>query len=643
VNQSRARADVVVLTATTTEYNAVRPHLVELTEFHHRGTLFEIGTLRDSACRVALAITGDGNQTAATLTERASALFDPKAMLFVGVAGALRDDVTLGDVVVGTWVYNHHSGRQTPDGFRPRVRSWEGAHHLLQLAHHIERTGSWKSLLPEPRDAPSPAVRFAPIVAGEVLQDGDVEAIRARYDDAAAVDMEDSGVLRADHLGGVRLALTIRGISDRADGTKTETDAWQPRAAAHAAAFAMALIGSFSRVRADVEARERWRARVTRRRLAIAAAVSLLVFGMVAHYAIRLALEEFYGALGAEASELPIGVFDMIGPLLFVTALFVTVAAIALAALVAGAALLPASEPTRAAIPGAALAAMSCLTIFGGLAFAPDGLGRTLAALVVGMLFLGLTGRAGRQKPWHILGGVGVGAATLVVLLSLAGATNRWLPGPWPIVLFFAGVAVAMAALGLWTRGEIRRHRRAADSAPADTRETTPAAFVKQAWTEIMPSIRDFRGAAPLWRAHRIVAGSLVVLTVLVAAVLWGTVSWIDGRATAGRVALDLGYVPSAHDSVAVPTPVRPATITPRRPADDPSAVCRRPPDLAASLVARDGDSYWVLLRPIDDSTVPAAVVRLASADYVVRLVPDSALPEDGEPWAQPACEATAR
>ncbi|MGN9909888.1 5'-methylthioadenosine/S-adenosylhomocysteine nucleosidase family protein [Phytohabitans sp. LJ34] len=620
----------MVLTAIKTEYEAIRSHLVELKVIRHRGTFFEIGTGRGSTCRVALAIIGDGNQTAATLTERASALFTPKAMLFVGVAGGLRKEVKLGDVVVGTLVYNYHSGVRTPDGFRPRVRSWEAAHELVQIAHQVERTGAWKAHLES-----STAVHFAPIVAGEVLQDGDVGSIRARYDDAAAVDMEDSGVLRADHLSGARVALTIRGISDPADGTKKETDAagWKPKAAANAAAFAMALIRSFSDVRAEDEARERWARRVTRRRLATAAVVSLLVFGIVAYYAIRLALDGFYGALGAEASELPIGVADMVGPLLFQAVLGLAVTAVALIALVAGAALLPAGEPTRAAVPATALATMLCLTTFSGLAFISDSVGRSLAVVIVGMLALGLTGRAGRQKAQHLFGGAGIGAATLALLFVLAAATNRWLPGPWPLVLFFTTVCVAMAFLGLWIRRELRLHRRA-----EDTGETTPWAFVKQAWTDVMPSIRDFRGAAPRWRAHRIVAASLVASSALLAAVLWGIVSWLDGRATAGRIALDLGYVPFDHESAALPTPVRPATITPRHPGEDPLALCRRPPDRAASVVASDGDSYWVLLRPIGDSTVPPEVVRLPSADYEVRLVPDAALPDDGEAWTRPAC-----
>jgi adenosylhomocysteine nucleosidase len=54
--------------------------------------------------------------------------------------------------------------------------------------------------------------------------------------------MEAAGVAQAGHLNGSAVAI-VRGISDRADGTKTtsEDGTWQPRAAANATAFAVRL------------------------------------------------------------------------------------------------------------------------------------------------------------------------------------------------------------------------------------------------------------------------------------------------------------------------------------------------------------------------------------------------------------------
>ena len=56
--------------------------------------------------------------------------------------------------------------------------------------------------------------------------------------------MESAGAAQAAQLNRALPIITIRGISDRADGGKYEADdaGWQPVAAAHAAAFAVALL-----------------------------------------------------------------------------------------------------------------------------------------------------------------------------------------------------------------------------------------------------------------------------------------------------------------------------------------------------------------------------------------------------------------
>ena len=112
---------VVILTALDLEYQAVRAKLVgpEL-RLHPYGTRFEVGRLSDGASRVALAHVGKGNQSAAVLAERAIAMFSPAALLFVGVAGALRSHIALGDVVVATHVYAYHGGTSVDEGSRSR-------------------------------------------------------------------------------------------------------------------------------------------------------------------------------------------------------------------------------------------------------------------------------------------------------------------------------------------------------------------------------------------------------------------------------------------------------------------------------------------------------------------------------------------
>jgi nucleoside phosphorylase len=237
---------VVILTALDLEYRAIREQLADVRLHRHaQGTRFEVGRLATGRCRIALALVGKGNQSAAVLSERAIAAFDPAALLFVGVAGALHAHLALGDVVVATHVYAYHGGTSSDDGFKSRPRAWEISHGVDQIARHIARSGSWARRLPA--DVATPAVHFGPIAAGEVVLDSTVSAharwLDTRYNDAMAIEMEGAGVAQAGHLNRSLPVAVVRGVSDRADGTKETTDRelWQQRAVANAAAFATEL------------------------------------------------------------------------------------------------------------------------------------------------------------------------------------------------------------------------------------------------------------------------------------------------------------------------------------------------------------------------------------------------------------------
>ncbi|MDX3112401.1 MULTISPECIES: 5'-methylthioadenosine/S-adenosylhomocysteine nucleosidase [Streptomyces] len=236
---------VVILTALNLEYEAVRRRLVGLqVHCHERGTRFEVGTVQGTSCRVALGLTNKGNHSAAVIAERAIQEFSPSAVLFVGVAGALWDTARLGDVVMATHVYAYHGGTSEDDGLKARPRVWEAAHGISQLGSHLARVNDWADDVSGHGRAPQ--VRFGAIAAGEVVQNSKISAearwIRQHYNDALAIEMEAAGVAQAGHLNGAPVAI-IRGISDRADGTKSSAKDrdWQPRAAANAAAFATRL------------------------------------------------------------------------------------------------------------------------------------------------------------------------------------------------------------------------------------------------------------------------------------------------------------------------------------------------------------------------------------------------------------------
>lgn len=230
---------VVILTALELEYRAVLRHLTDTRLHQHAsGTIFEVGTLADRS--VAVACTGMGNDGAAVLTERAIAEFRPGLVLFVGIAGGLKDDVEIGDVVVATKVYAYHGGKEAVDGFLARPSAWEAPHAIEQLARHVARSQHELN------------VHFAPVAAGDVVLDNADSPLAAQlhryYNDAVAVEMESAGVAKAGHLNATTPAMTIRGISDHADGMKNEADRGgsQKKAAANAAAFAGLLVARFT-------------------------------------------------------------------------------------------------------------------------------------------------------------------------------------------------------------------------------------------------------------------------------------------------------------------------------------------------------------------------------------------------------------
>jgi hypothetical protein len=90
---------------------------------------------------------------------------------------------------------------------------------------------------------------FKPIASGDVVRDSRetplAEHLRRHYNDAVAIEMESAGAAEAAHNNDVPL-LAIRGISDKADGSKQSTDkaGWQNTAADNAARFTLAVAGA---------------------------------------------------------------------------------------------------------------------------------------------------------------------------------------------------------------------------------------------------------------------------------------------------------------------------------------------------------------------------------------------------------------
>src|SRR5438309_2829014 len=91
----------VILTAILPEYEAVRLHLDNVHRNQHGQVIYQRGTFStaNQIWDVVIRETGLGNVRAAIETLLAIHYFNPVLVLFVGVAGGLKD-VELGDLVI---------------------------------------------------------------------------------------------------------------------------------------------------------------------------------------------------------------------------------------------------------------------------------------------------------------------------------------------------------------------------------------------------------------------------------------------------------------------------------------------------------------------------------------------------------------
>ncbi len=141
----------IVLTALSVEYMAVRAHLTNIQEVTHpRGTVYEQGIFLsiNSTWRIAIVEIGQGNPAAAVEAERAIQYFEPDIILFVGVAGGLKD-VGLGDVVAATKVYGYESGKDEAS-FKPRPDLGNSTYRLEQRARAEAKKGTWSRRIEPP-------------------------------------------------------------------------------------------------------------------------------------------------------------------------------------------------------------------------------------------------------------------------------------------------------------------------------------------------------------------------------------------------------------------------------------------------------------------------------------------------------------
>jgi nucleoside phosphorylase len=242
----------VIITALPLEYLAVKKHVANLQELiHPKGNVYEKGIFIGEyhTWEVCIAEVGVGNATCAYQTERVISYFNPEVVLFVGIAGGIKD-LNLGDVVVPEKAYGYESGKISDSGLLIRPEVGRSSFTLYERAKAESRNNNWKLRLSEEERKYEIAVILKPIAAGEKVitsKKSEVyDLIYKHYNDTVAVEMEGSGFYTACHANEGLQFLIVRGISDLLkDKSVTDASGYQEIAAKNACAFAFEVLSKF--------------------------------------------------------------------------------------------------------------------------------------------------------------------------------------------------------------------------------------------------------------------------------------------------------------------------------------------------------------------------------------------------------------
>lgn len=180
-----------------------------------------------------LTTSGIGMVAAAAATEAVIGRYAPRAVLNYGCTGAHREDLLLGDVVVGTACIAYDRGRLLPggafehtpmrlfvDGSTTQVDAFPTNAALLAVAESIAGAGTWRAepwpgaTSPAGQPHRTPRVFFGPVgSADRFTQDADaLRALHARHA-TLCEDMEAAAVAQVCALHDVPF-LTVKDISN---------------------------------------------------------------------------------------------------------------------------------------------------------------------------------------------------------------------------------------------------------------------------------------------------------------------------------------------------------------------------------------------------------------------------------------------
>lgn len=180
---------------------------------------------------------------------RAIERWQPRYVILVGIAGGVRGEVQLGDVLIADQVVDYEQQKVELAGVQPRDRTYPTSVRLQNVAKNLAQQ-EWLALsrLPHTTGGTS-VVRHGPVATGDsvVAAGGFLAPVRSRWPKLMGVEMEGASValavLQSPHRPDFMM---VRGVSDLADDQKkVEQEAgWRPYARHIAACYALALVKS---------------------------------------------------------------------------------------------------------------------------------------------------------------------------------------------------------------------------------------------------------------------------------------------------------------------------------------------------------------------------------------------------------------
>lgn len=244
-----------MLTAKDTETRAVRRYFGNPTRFDRtsRGNRFSIWNYisqgSGSHFEVAIYEAGKGQAETIIATGALVESFQPDVVIYIGCAGGDPEHTSVGDVFVGTHVWNYEKASETADALKSKAHPICPDRVLLDEARSVADFDLWKARL-LPGGNPDAKVVFGEIASGEkVIKSTESKTwqfIKSGVsDDIKACETEGHGFLSA--LAPLKaFGLMVRGISDHLSGKdahgKATDDQNQSNAVLAATAFALQLI-----------------------------------------------------------------------------------------------------------------------------------------------------------------------------------------------------------------------------------------------------------------------------------------------------------------------------------------------------------------------------------------------------------------